>query len=96
MNEKEVAEGKVLFLRSLDGICPDIPLQRNKETVVGRRAGYGFEINHLADFRCNFFQCCGSGSGIRCLFDPLDPGSGMGKKSGSGSVIQDSNPDHIS
>jgi hypothetical protein len=21
-----------------------------------------------------------SGSGIRCLFDPLDPGSGMGKK----------------
>jgi hypothetical protein len=27
------------------------------------------------------------GSGIRCLFDPLDPGSGMGKKSGSGSAI---------
>jgi hypothetical protein len=23
-------------------------------------------------------QCCGSGSGIRCLFDPLDPGSGIG------------------
>jgi hypothetical protein len=54
MNEKEVAEGKVLFLRSLDGICPDIPLQRNKETVVGRRTGYGFEINHFADFRCIF------------------------------------------
>jgi hypothetical protein len=30
-------------------------------------------------------KCCGCGSGIRCLFDPLDPGSGMGKKSGSGS-----------
>ncbi len=29
-----------------------------------------------------FKQC--SGSGIRCLFDPLDPGSGMGKKSESG------------
>jgi hypothetical protein len=26
------------------------------------------------------YQCCGPGSGIRCLFDPLDPGSGMGKK----------------
>ncbi len=26
-----------------------------------------------------FLQCCGSGSGIRCLFDPLDLGSGMGK-----------------
>jgi hypothetical protein len=51
MNEKEVAEGKVLFLRSLDGICPDIPLQRNKETVIGGRSVYGFEINH---FRCIF------------------------------------------
>jgi hypothetical protein len=40
------------------------------------------------------YRCCGSGSGIRCLFDPLDPGSGMGKKSGSGSGI--SSPDHIS
>jgi hypothetical protein len=28
----------------------------------------------------------------RCLFDPLDPGSGMGKKSRSGMNI----PDHIS
>ncbi len=35
-----------------------------------------------------------SGSGIQCLFDPLDPGSGMGKKSGSGSGMN--NPDHIS
>jgi hypothetical protein len=27
-----------------------------------------------------FFRCCGSGSGIRCLFDPWiqDPGSGIG------------------
>ncbi len=30
-------------------------------------------------------QCCGSGSEIRCLFWPLDPGSGMGEKSRSGS-----------
>jgi hypothetical protein len=28
--------------------------------------------------KLNFLQCCGSG--IRCLFDPLDPGSEMGKK----------------
>ncbi len=54
MNEKDVADGKVLFLRSLDGICPDIPLQRNKETVIGRRSVYGFEINHFADFRWIF------------------------------------------
>ncbi len=34
-------------------------------------------------------QCCGSE--IRCLFDPWigDPGSGMGKKSGSGFRIRD-------
>jgi hypothetical protein len=30
-----------------------------------------------------YFQCCGSGSGIRCL--SLTPGSGMGKKSRYGS-----------
>ncbi len=45
-------------------------------------------------------QCCGSGSGIRCLFGPwiLDPKSGMGKKSGYGSGIRIrmNNPDHIS
>jgi hypothetical protein len=33
----------------------------------------------------------GQGSGIQCLFDPWirDPGSGMGRKSASGSEIQD-------
>jgi len=36
-------------------------------------------------------QCCGSGSGIRDPI-PLNPGSGMGKKLGSGM----NNPDHIS
>jgi hypothetical protein len=43
-----------------------------------------------------FFQCCGSGSGVRCLFDPWcrDPGSGMGKKSRSGSGMGNI-PDHI-
>jgi hypothetical protein len=34
------------------------------------------------------------GSGIRCLIDPLDPGSGMGKKSGSGSGMNSTG--HIS
>ncbi len=34
------------------------------------------------------------GSRIQCLFDPLDPGSGMGKNSGSGSGML--NPDHNS
>jgi hypothetical protein len=41
---------------------------------------------------CNcMHQCCGSGSGIRCL---LTPGSGISKKLGSGSGMN--NPDHIS
>ncbi len=51
------------------------------------------------DLEC-FNQCCGFGSGIRCLFDPWtrDPGSGMGNKiknqdtdlgSGSGMNILD-------
>ncbi len=39
-------------------------------------------------------QCCGSGSGIRdpVPFWPLDPGSGMGRKSASGSGIRDEQP----
>jgi hypothetical protein len=37
-------------------------------------------------------QCCRSG--IRCLFDPQDPGSGMGKKPKSGPKINI--PYHIS
>ncbi len=41
--------------------------------------------------RLSVTQCCGSGSGIGCLFDP---GSGMGKKSRSGSGMNV--PDHIS
>jgi hypothetical protein len=44
------------------------------------------------------YQSCGSGSGIWCPFEPLDPGYGMGKNQdpdpGSGSVM--SIPDHIS
>ncbi len=40
------------------------------------------------------YQCCGSGSGIRCLFDPWirDPGWVKSKDPGSGM----NNPDHIS
>ncbi len=37
-------------------------------------------------------QCCGSGSGIWEPFWPLDPGSGMGRKSASGSGIRDEQP----
>jgi hypothetical protein len=44
--------------------------------------------NRKITFLLIYYQCCGSG--IRCLFDPwiLDSGSGMGKKSGSGSGIR--------
>ena len=35
MGEKEEVERKLLFLRSLDSICPDIPLERNRDTVIG-------------------------------------------------------------
>ncbi len=36
----------------------------------------------LWETRSQASTCCGSGSGIRCLFDPWirEPGSGMGKK----------------
>ncbi len=39
-------------------------------------------------------QCCCSGSGIldRVPFWPMDPGSGMGRKSASGSGIRDEQP----
>jgi hypothetical protein len=37
------------------------------------------------------YQCCGSGSGIRCLFDP-GIREGMGRKSASGSGIRDEQP----
>jgi hypothetical protein len=42
-----------------------------------------------------FFQCCGSGSGIRCLFDPWiwDPGWVESQHPNPGSGMN--NPDHI-
>jgi hypothetical protein len=39
-------------------------------------------------------QCCGSGSGIRCFFDPWIQDPGWVKKSESGTGMN--NPDHIS
>ncbi len=44
--------------------------------------------------RACYCQCCGSGSGIRCLFDPWirDPGWVKTKKSRSGSGIRDEQP----
>ncbi len=42
---------------------------------------------------CRSNLCCGSGSGIWCLFDPWIQDPGWVKKSGSGSVMI--NPDHI-
>ncbi len=61
---------------------------------VEKCSGTGFSL----------LQCCGAGSGIRCLFDPRIrdpvwvksqdpyPGSCMAIKSGSGSGIQDQQP----
>jgi hypothetical protein len=40
----------------------------------------GSELSCRLHIFAKKIQCCGSGSGIRWLFDPLDPGSGMGKK----------------
>ncbi len=50
--------------------------------------GY-FRYKHFIHFTVIPTQCCGSGFGAF-----LTPGSGMGKKSGSGSTMN--NPDHIS
>jgi len=43
------------------------------------------------------FQCCGSGSGIGCFFDPWiqDPGSGMGESQHPDPGSGMNNPDHI-
>ncbi len=41
-----------------------------------------------------FYQCCGSGSGIRCLFDPWSRDPGWVKIQDRGSGLN--NPDHIS
>jgi hypothetical protein len=46
MTEKEAAGMSLLFLRSLDGICPDIPLERNKETVLGGLLLYLMCLSH--------------------------------------------------
>jgi hypothetical protein len=60
--------------------------------MAGQFFNYGSEALTTEVYKV-FKQCCGSGSGIRCLFS-LNPGSGMGKKSRSGSGMN--NPDHIS
>jgi hypothetical protein len=41
--------------------------------------------------RSSLYQCCGSGSGIRCLFDPgiRDPGWVKSKDPDTGSGIRD-------
>jgi hypothetical protein len=69
---------------------PAIPIKtfriNLKEAVLllfsSKRVSYGY------------MQYCGSGSGIRCLFDPWIRDPGWVKKSGSGSGMN--NLDHIS
>jgi hypothetical protein len=50
-----------------------------KFMLVGNESHVKSEIflKLIFSFFLSIFQCCGSG--IRCFFDPLDPGSGMGK-----------------
>ncbi len=56
-----------------------------------RERGWGEPIRTKGRIICYISHCCGSGSGIRCLFDPWirDPGSRMGRKSAFGSGIRD-------
>ncbi len=51
------------------------------------------KISHYGTFKGSVADP-NPGSGIRCLFDPWirDPGSGMGRKSASGSEIRDEQP----
>jgi hypothetical protein len=87
--------------RSGAGSVAAQPVRRRHATEAGHLADpRGDQSRHGAPPRqgLNQLSCCSvpAGSGIRCLFDPWlrDPGSGMGKKSGSGSEVN--NPDHIS
>jgi hypothetical protein len=57
-----------------------------------RRNGAGDRKRRMTGNR-NMHQCCGSGAGIRRLFDPWIR-DGMGKKTGYGSGMN--NPDYIS
>ncbi len=61
--------------------------------------GHGTHPGKIGTCRLSIQTCDykSFGSGIRCLFNPLDPGSGMKKQDpdlGSGSGMN--NPDHIS
>jgi hypothetical protein len=56
-------------------------------------SSYRFLTWYLAELKGKLL-CCGSGSGIRCLFDPWIRDPGWVKKLGSGSGMND--PDHIS
>ncbi len=69
---------------------PPLWFQGGRHTRL-RERGWGEPIRTKGRTICYISQCCGSGSGIRCLFDPWirDPGSRMGKKSASGSGIRD-------
>ncbi len=74
----------------------DTSLPWDERTVLESNKDYIGQSCRIGNV--TFLQCCGSGSGIRCLFGPraLDPGSGMGKKSRSGSGSGMNIPDHIS
>ncbi len=68
-------------------------IQRLRQKPLSVQGDYGeaVTVNVLMEKTPRTFLCiwrisvADLGSGIRCLFDSLDPGYGMGKKSGPGS-----------
>jgi hypothetical protein len=70
---KASRSGKTHKLSVYDSLCVCVCVCQPMEAVV----------------RTGCWQCCGSGSGIRCLFDP---GIRDGRKSASGSGIRDEQP----
>jgi hypothetical protein len=72
-------------------LCPDLDLQPNfslcqslnihsVRLLIQKEIFFGVKLLLLIHKRFRNIQCCGSGSGIRYLFDPLYPGYGMDKK----------------
>jgi hypothetical protein len=71
--KKQIEEVGTAFLLEL-GRHYEIRPHSRPQIFLGRKYFYFYRA---------FLQCCGTGSGIRCLFDPWILESGMGRKSAS-------------
>ncbi len=60
------------------GVNPQVYSKYGSTVTVDEVTKELYVVLYFLDRLRISWQCCGSGSGIRCLFWPLDPGSGIG------------------